>query len=110
MLALLAPLAADVLGFQTQGHLWPVMLSQGFVGLGLFLGFLFKMIWATREGSVTKFWCHVLLVIAVVQLVVYDMFPVPIHLIFIAAALGLRSIAGDDVAVAEPATDAAVSA
>lgn len=94
----------------TQGHLWLVMLSQGFVGLGLFLAFLFKMIWATRDGSVTTFWCHVLLVIAVVQLVVYDMFPVPIHLIFIAAALGLRSIAGDDVAVAEPATDAAVSA
>lgn len=74
----------------TQGHFWLVLYSQGIVGIILFSGFLLKMIWSTRHGPVTTFWCHAMMVIAVVQLFVYDMIPAPLHLVFIAAGLGAR--------------------
>jgi len=74
----------------TQGQLWLVLYSQGFVGLVLFVGFLWKMLRATREGPLVTFWCHVTITIALVQLFVYDMIPVQLHLILIAAALGIR--------------------
>ena len=77
----------------TQGHLWLVMYSQGFVGLALFLWFIGRMIWNTRQGSVVTFWCHVVLIMACIQFVVYDMVPVPLHIIFIAAALGTQRAA-----------------
>ncbi|CAN5837308.1 hypothetical protein BH24ACT3_BH24ACT3_05080 [soil metagenome] len=74
----------------TQGQFWLVLVSQGFVGTVLFLGFLLRMAMATRRGPSLTFWCHVVLVIGLVQLLVYDMIPVPLHLIFVVVALGMR--------------------
>jgi hypothetical protein len=80
----------------TQGQFWLVFFSQGIPGAFFFVAFLVKMWRATRHGPITTFWCHVVLTIALVQLFVYDMIPVQLHLIFIAAALGCRE-AGVDV-------------
>ena len=55
-----------------------------------FVAFLFKLIRATRRGTVVTFWCHVTLIIALVQIFVYDMIPVQLHLIMVVAALGIR--------------------
>lgn len=76
----------------TQGQFWTVMISQGLVGTVLFLAFLFRLTWATRRGPPLTFWAHVVLIVALVQLPVYDMMPSPLHLVFIVAAMGLREI------------------
>jgi O-antigen ligase len=74
----------------TQGQFWLVLFSQGIPGAILFVGFLVKMWRATRHGPLITFWCHVTLTIALLQMFVYDMVPVQLHLIFIVAALGCR--------------------
>ncbi len=76
----------------TQGQLWNVMISQGLVGTLLFGGFLLRMTWATRRGPPVTFWAHVVLIVGIVQLPIYDMMPTPLHLIFVVAALGLREL------------------
>ena len=76
----------------TQGQLWNVMISQGAVGTVLFVGFLLRMTWATRRGPLVTFWAHVVLVVGLVQLPIYDMMPTPLHIVFVVAALGLREL------------------
>lgn len=90
----------------TQGQLWLVIVSQGFVGAGLFVAFFVRMAWSTRRGPPVTFWCHVVIVVGLLQMPVYDMMPVPLHLIFIAAALGLREAEGaaEDAAEADRET------
>ena len=75
----------------TQGMLWTVMVSTGFVGLGIFLAAWGRWIWETRAGPPVTFWCHVVLIIGLVQIFVYDMIPSSLHIVFIAAALGFRA-------------------
>ena len=74
----------------TQGQFWLVLYSQGIVGAVFFVMFLFRLIRATRHGPLVTFWCHVTLIIAFIQIFVYDMIPVQLHLILIVAALGCR--------------------
>jgi hypothetical protein len=74
----------------TQGMLWTVLVSTGYVGLGIFLAAWLRMIWETRAGPSVTFWCHVVLIIGLVQITVYDMIPSSLHIVFIAAALGFR--------------------
>jgi len=74
----------------TQGQFWLVLFSHGIVGAFFFVMFLIRLIRATRHGPLVTFWCHVTLTIAMVQIFVYDMVPVQLHLIFIVAALGIR--------------------
>lgn len=74
----------------TQGMFWTVMVSTGFVGLGIFLAAWGRWIWETRSGPPVTFWCHVALIIGLVQILVYDMIPSSLHVVFIAAALGFR--------------------
>ncbi|HYI61155.1 MAG TPA: hypothetical protein VEW93_05060 [Acidimicrobiales bacterium] len=75
----------------TQGTLWMVLVSTGFVGLGLFLAAWLRFIWETRAGPPVTFWCHVALIIGLVQTLVYDLIPSSLHLVLIAAALGFRA-------------------
>lgn len=80
----------------TQGHLWLVLVAQGFVGTAFFLWFLLGATWRLRRGSALAAWCQVVLVIAVIQLPFYDMVPVSLTVVVIAAALGLRELVRDD--------------
>ena len=82
----------------TQGQLWNVMISQGAVGTLLFLAFLLRITWDTRRGPPVTFWAHVVLVVALVQLPIYDMMPTPLHIVFIVAAMGLRELHRPDEA------------
>jgi O-antigen ligase len=79
----------------TQGQFWLVLFSQGVPGAFFFVAFLVKMTRATRRGPVVTFWCHVTLTIALVQIFVYDMIPVQLHLIMVVAALGCREAQAD---------------
>ncbi|TCP56499.1 hypothetical protein EV191_101442 [Tamaricihabitans halophyticus] len=48
----------------TQGHLWMLMFSYGFVGLGLFLWFLYGAVLRTwRAPSTAQLWLHSVLII-----------------------------------------------
>jgi hypothetical protein len=85
----------------TQGQFWLVLYSQGFVGAVFFVVFLWRLLRATRHGPLVTFWCHVTITIALVQIFVYDMIPVQLHLIFIAAALGIREVDPPPEIVAE---------
>jgi len=80
----------------TQGQLWNVMISQGAVGTVLFVGFLLRITWATRRGPLVTFWAHVVMVVALVQLPIYDMMPTPLHIVFVVAAMGLRELHAPD--------------
>lgn len=75
----------------TQGMLWNVVVSTGYVGLGIFLAAWARLIWETRTGPTITFWCHVVLIVGLVQILVYDMMPTALHIVFIAAALGFRA-------------------
>ncbi len=79
----------------TQGLLWTVVVSTGYVGLGVFLAAWLRLIWETRAGPSVTFWCHVVLIVGLVQIVVYDMIPSSLHIVFIAAALGFRAARQD---------------
>ncbi|HEX7135021.1 MAG TPA: O-antigen ligase family protein [Iamia sp.] len=75
----------------TQGLFWTVLVSTGYVGLLVFLAAWLRWIWETRAGPPVTFWCHVVLIIGLVQIFVYDLIPSALHLVFIAAALGFRA-------------------
>jgi len=87
----------------TQGLFWTVLVSTGYVGLGVFLAAWGRWIWETRAGPPVTFWCHVVLIIGLVQILVYDMIPSALHIVFIAAALGFRAARNDRIEQAEQA-------
>ncbi len=93
----------------TQGMFWTVLVSTGYVGLAVLLTAWIRWIWETRAGPPVTFWCHVVLIIGLVQIFVYDMVPVSLHIVFIAAALGFRA-ARERAALGSAATAAAVGA
>jgi O-antigen ligase len=52
----------------TQGSIWLVLFSHGFLGAALFVGWWGYCFWTLRRASDPMgFWCHVLLVILMVQ-------------------------------------------
>jgi polysaccharide biosynthesis protein PslJ len=78
----------------TQGQFWLVMVSQGFVGLALFTGWFLIALRRTRHAtSAIGRWCHVAVLIFVVQLPIYDMLPYQFHLVMVTAAFAMREVA-----------------
>jgi polysaccharide biosynthesis protein PslJ len=78
----------------TQGLLWTVLVSHGFVGAGLFLAWFVQAFWRTRKAwREVPFWCHVMLLIALIQLAVYDMLPTQLHIIMLGIGLAMRELA-----------------
>jgi hypothetical protein len=76
----------------TQGQLWLVLVSQGALGAALFVFALAGAAWRTRRGPTVPFWCHVVLVVGLVQLPFYDMLPVSLHVLALCAAIALRRV------------------
>jgi O-antigen ligase len=75
----------------THGQLWLVLVAQGFPGAALFAAWLFYAFWRSRTpGSPVRFWMHVTLFMALLQLPVYSFMPAQLHLIMVAAALAWR--------------------
>ena len=75
-----------------KGQLWLVLVSQGLVGAIFFVTAIGGAAWRTRRGPTVPFWCHVTLVVALVQLPFYDMLPVSLHVIALCAAVALRRV------------------
>lgn len=75
----------------TQGLLWMVLVSHGFVGAGLFVAWFLYALWRTRSvRNDVRFWCHIMLLIAIIQLAVYDMLPAQLHIMMIGIAMAMR--------------------
>ena len=75
----------------TQGQIWLVLFSNGYPGAILFLAFFLGQLWWFRgSGEPISFWIHVMLVIMFLQLAVYGLLPVQIHIIMLGLALAWR--------------------
>ena len=104
----------------THGQLWLVMVSHGVVpGLVLFVGWLAWAFVATgrrgRASSVrsragpgrtdpdsnARFWCHIAILVAIVELPYYELIPWGLPVVMVAAALGLREQRADLLAEGE---------
>lgn len=83
----------------THGHFWTVLVSQGIVGLLLYVAWLARQLWATRRAGRDLLWLHVVVIIAVVQLPFYAALPAQLHILMVALAVVLRE---------QPATGATV--
>lgn len=94
----------------THGHLWTVLVSFGFVGLMLFLGFLVSAAWATRRSvpgmtqqeERIRFWCHVSIVTLLLQLPYYEILPWGLPVMMISLAVAYREVVTARQAVRVP--------
>lgn len=75
----------------TQGFIWQTMFSYGFVGLGLFLWFLWGTVWRTRRPSDTAgLWLHATLVVACLTIFYYGVSEMQMLTLILVAGILLR--------------------
>lgn len=89
-----APTASQVVdvAIGTQGQLWNVMFSYGFVALALFIGWFLVSWWAGRRAEAPgDLWISASLVVAVVSFTYYGYDGPQLAVAFTAAALSFRS-------------------
>lgn len=79
----------------TQGHVWNVMFSHGFVALVLFVGTLWTFAWITRRATGAAFAAHITLVMTATAIVYYGFDGPQMTTALIAAAIALRAAADD---------------
>lgn len=76
----------------THGQFWLVLVSQGVPGAVLFISWYAYMLLATgRRRDPLGLWCHIVIVIAMVQVPFYEQLPAPLSITMVAAALALSS-------------------
>jgi polysaccharide biosynthesis protein PslJ len=75
----------------TQGQFWQVLISHGIPGVMLFLGWFIYQFWRLRSAPTeVGFWCHVLILIALIQMPFYDSLGVPLAIQMIAIGIAWR--------------------
>jgi O-antigen/teichoic acid export membrane protein len=75
----------------TQGQLWMVLYSDGYIATVLFIGFFLAVLWQTRRAAGTAgLWLHVVPLIALTQITVYGWLPVELQVVMVVAALAYR--------------------
>lgn len=83
----------------TQGHVWNVMFSHGFVALVFFVVTLWWLAWRTRRCTGLAFTAHVVLVVVSVAIVYYGYDGPQMVVAMVAAGLAMRQV---DQPLAEP--------
>lgn len=89
-----APRPSETLNLSvgTQGQFWMVMFSFGFVGLGLFLWFLFGAVIRTwRSATTASLWLHSSLLVSCMLIFFYGLDTMQLLTIALVAALLLRN-------------------
>jgi polysaccharide biosynthesis protein PslJ len=87
------PAYEGTISIGTQGHVWMVMFSYGFVGLALFLLFVLGGTWRSRAAPGTAgLWLHSCLVTACVAIAFYGLDTMQMLCIALVLALLLRAI------------------
>jgi O-antigen/teichoic acid export membrane protein len=75
----------------TQGQLWMVLYSNGYVATVFFIGFFLAVLWQTRRAAGTVgLWLHAVPLIALAQITVYGWLPVELQVVMVVAALAYR--------------------
>lgn len=75
----------------THGQVYLVIFSQGIPGLAFFLGWWLWVLWSShRAATGPPLWCHVTLLIGVLEFFYYDMMPTQLHLMMVVAAAAWR--------------------
>jgi O-antigen ligase len=94
----------------THGQLWTILVSQGIPGLLLFTGWLVWALWqASRPldprspgDPNVRFWCEVVIFVAIVQMPYYDLLPWGLAIAMVAAAVAWREAMIEPGAAAIP--------
>ena len=75
----------------TQGQLWTILYSNGYIATALFIGFFLAVLWQTRRAVGTAgLWLHAVPLIALTQIAVYGWLTVELQVIMVVAALAYR--------------------
>jgi polysaccharide biosynthesis protein PslJ len=74
----------------TQGHIWNVMFSHGFVALVLFVFSIVLFAWRTRHAAGPRFAAHVTLVMSATAIIYYGFDGPQMVTVLVATALALR--------------------
>lgn len=74
----------------TQGHIWNVMFSHGFLALGLFVGSMVLFAWSTRHAVGLRFAAHVTLVMSATAILYYGFDGPQMVTALVSAGLALR--------------------
>jgi polysaccharide biosynthesis protein PslJ len=81
----------------TQGHFWLVLFSHGIPGAFFFVAFFVAACWRTRRASSpAALWCHVVVLLAIVQMPFYGLLSSQLHIIMLAIALASREAVEPD--------------
>jgi polysaccharide biosynthesis protein PslJ len=93
----------------TQGHFWLVLFSHGLPGAFFFVAFFVAACWRTRRAaSAAGLWCHVVVLLALVQMPFYGLLSSQLHIIMVAIALASRETVEPDPPEPEYAITAVV--
>jgi len=78
----------------THGQLWLVMVSNGIPALLMYMGWLFYLLIRSgrhlRTARDVRFWPHLTILMAIIMSPYYELLPLQIHTIMVAAAIILR--------------------
>jgi hypothetical protein len=81
----------------THGQFWTVIVSHGVPGVILFSGWLLWALWCSGrripvspEARNIRFWCHIAIFTAIVQMPYYELIPWGLPIVMVAAALAWR--------------------
>ena len=81
----------------TQGQFWLVFFSHGFPGAFFFVGYFVYATWRTRRARTNAaLWCHIVLLLAVVQMPFYGLLHMQMHILAVAFALASREMDPDE--------------
>lgn len=89
-----APRASDTVGVAvgSQGQIWALMFSYGFIALGLFVAWFAAAWWSSRRAStMTEIWVSATLVVAILSFVYYGYDGPQLAVVMVVAALSLRT-------------------
>lgn len=79
----------------TQGQLWNVMFSYGFVALAAYLGWFAYAVWVSRRARTpVTLWMHIVLILALLTTVYYGYDGPQLAVVMVAAGLVLRPSGG----------------
>jgi polysaccharide biosynthesis protein PslJ len=88
-----APRPSGVLNISvgTQGQLWTVLFSYGFIALGAYLGWFIYAAWRSRRATTNLvLWMHIVCLIALVTCIYYGYDGPQLAVAMVAAAVALR--------------------
>lgn len=85
----------------TQGQFWLVLFSHGIPATVFFVSWFLYAFWRTRRAaSSTALWCHVVVLLALVQMPFYGLLSAQLHIVLVAMAVAFRESAQPDPPVA----------